>query len=129
MIERFGQSIKTSSSPSAAAPAGLFIYLAWHNTHTPLECPEEWSYPALPASNNSYKPRMVYNCMSRILDDGIGNVTAALRRAGLWEDAQLFFAADNGGWAGSSGASNYPLRGSKTSDFEGGGSLHTGGSL
>ena len=52
----------------APAYTGLFLYLAWHNTHTPLECPSEYMYPA--HYNNTFKPRMVYNCMTHILDDG-----------------------------------------------------------
>ena len=54
----------TAGGHSAAAPTGLFMYLAWHNTHTPLECPAEWMFPSLPAYNNSYGPRMTYNCVS-----------------------------------------------------------------
>jgi arylsulfatase A-like enzyme len=34
--------------------------------------------------------------MARILDDGIGNVTAALKSANLWESTLIMFAADNG---------------------------------
>jgi arylsulfatase B len=100
------------------AENGLFMYLAWHNTHTPLECPEEWMYPA--TYNNSDSARMTYNCMARILDDGIGNVTSALKAGGVWDKTLIIFAADNGGWVGNTGSNNYPLKGSKVSDFEGG---------
>merc|ERR1711907_829162 len=54
------------------------------------------------------------------MDDGIGNVTHALKLAGLWDSTLLLFAADNGGWVGTTGTNNYPLKGSKVSDFEGG---------
>jgi arylsulfatase A-like enzyme len=118
VIEKFASDTEAQVARGETPATGLFLYLAWHNTHTPLECPDEWMYPAY--YNNSFKARMTYNCMSRILDDGVGNVTSALKKAGLWDDALLYFAADNGGWAGSSGASNFPLRGSKTSDYEGG---------
>jgi hypothetical protein len=44
---------------------GLFMYLAWHNTHTPLECPQEWEYPSWPPYNNSHASRMtVRQCCS-----------------------------------------------------------------
>jgi arylsulfatase I/J len=123
VIEKFASDTRDQVARGETPATGLFMYLAWHNTHLPLECPAEWMYPAY--YNNSFPARMTYNCMSRILDDGIGNVTVALKEAGLWDDTLLFFAADNGGWAEAragdpSGASNYPLRGSKTSDFEGG---------
>jgi leishmanolysin-like peptidase len=122
VVENFTRTVArfAAEGRASAAPKGLFMYLAWHNTHTPLECPPEWMYPSLPAYNNSASSRMVYNCMARILDDGVGNVTAALRNAGLWDSTLLFFAGDNGGWVGNTGSNNYPLRGSKTSDFEGG---------
>ena len=32
----------------------------------------------------------------------------------------MLFSADNGGWASDTGSNNYPLKGSKVSDFEGG---------
>lgn len=90
------------------------MYLAWHNTHTPLECPPEWMYPPLGMHGgldfNNNSQRMTYNCMSRILDDGVGNVTAALKAGGLWPSTLMLFSADNGGWAGGTGSNNYPLR-------------------
>jgi arylsulfatase A-like enzyme len=48
--------------------------------------------------------------MTRILDDGIGNVTAALKKAQLWDDTLLYYAADNGGWAHESGSNNCTRR-------------------
>ena len=42
---------------------------------------------------------------------------------GLWAETLVVFAGDNGGWllAGArAGSSNWPLRGGKVSDFEGG---------
>jgi arylsulfatase A-like enzyme len=56
-------------------------------------------YPSLGMHNgveyNNFTQRMVYNCMSRILDDGVGNVTAALKARGFWDDALVLFSADN----------------------------------
>merc|ERR1719450_316605 len=51
------------------------------------------------------------------MDEGIGNVTAALRKKGMWENTLLIFTSDNGG---ASFGNNYPLRGGKYSPFEGG---------
>ena len=96
------------------------------STHVrrPLEAPAKYEYPP-PASsnNNTFGPRMIYNAMARALDDGMKNVTDAIKAAGLWPETLVVFSADNGGWllpAGRAGSSNWPLRGGKVSDFEGG---------
>ena len=44
------------------------------------------------------------------LDEALGNVTAALRTAGMWDNTVLVFMGDNGGPT-FEGHSNYPLRG------------------
>ena len=66
--------------------------------------------------------------MANCLDEGIGNVTAALKKKGMWENTVMFFSSDNGGpvhdpaggCVGQSSSNNFPLRGGKVSDFEGG---------
>ena len=35
--------------------------------------------------------------MVSAMDESLGNVTAALKRAGMWEESLLLFSADNGG--------------------------------
>ena len=87
VIEDFAKATAEKVERNETPPTGLFLYLPWHNTHTPLECPEEWMYPAY--YNNSDPSRMTYNGMAHILDDGVGNVTTALKTAGLWDDAIL----------------------------------------
>lgn len=42
--------------------------------------------------------RAAMNALVEMLDEGMGNVTAALRESGLWEATLLVFHADNGGW-------------------------------
>jgi len=61
--------------------------------------------------------------MVAALDEGIGNVTASLKKEGLWEETLLVFSTDNGGPAqgfNSNWASNWPLRGMKRTLWEGG---------
>eukprot|EP00966_Prymnesium_polylepis_P321356 7377670-Prymnesium_polylepis.1 len=51
--------------------------------------------------------------MAKAMDDGIGNVTAALRRRGMWDSTVVIFSSDNGGPTnGNEGtwSSNFPLR-------------------
>jgi arylsulfatase B len=57
--------------------------------------------------------------MVSALDESVGNVTAALRRAHIWERTLFVFSTDNGGPT-SEAASNYPLRGGKGTCWEGG---------
>jgi arylsulfatase A-like enzyme len=35
--------------------------------------------------------------MAKCMDDGIGNVTAALKAKGMWENTVVIFSSDNGG--------------------------------
>ncbi len=61
--------------------------------------------------------------MVRALDEGVANVTAALRARGMLEDTLIVFSTDNGGPAdefNGNMASNWPLRGTKRTLFEGG---------
>jgi len=64
----------------------------------------------------------MYQSMVAAQNDVIGNVTAALKASGIWENAIALFTSDNGepSYNAAHTANNYPLRGSKLSDWEGG---------
>ena len=57
--------------------------------------------------------------MMQALDVGVGNLTSAYRRLGLFDDTVFLFLADNGG-IHSAGGFNVPLRGQKATVWEGG---------
>ena len=64
-----------------------------------------------------------YMSMVGFLDDAVGEIVAALEARELWNNTLFVMSSDNGGpvyFNGTSGANNYPLRGGKTSNFEGG---------
>ncbi|XP_077865367.1 arylsulfatase B-like [Saccoglossus kowalevskii] len=63
--------------------------------------------------------RKIVGGMMAAIDQGVGNITQALKDTGIWDDTLFVFLSDNGGddlFAGS----NYPYRGNKASTFEGG---------
>jgi len=104
----------------------LFLYLAPANSHSPLEAPQRFIelYP-----DDWYLDRRMYAAMCSFWDEVVGNVTAALRAKSMWESTLFVFSSDNGGpaywsvdpmWHGGGGGNNWPLKGSKASNWEGG---------
>ena len=98
----------------------LFMYLAYTVTHAPEEAPARYVdlYP-----KDWVAGRRMYAGMASALDESVGNLTASLKALGMWSNTLLVFSSDNGGPAlvgGPSFANNFPLRGGKGNDFEGG---------
>ena len=94
----------------------FFLYLSFNAPHSPLQATEEQirRHPEIQRPQ-----RQVYAAMVSAMDDGIGQVLAALAEADIDRDTLLVWASDNGG-ARNLGASNRPFRGAKGSAFEGG---------
>lgn len=59
--------------------------------------------------------------MVAYMDEVVGNVTRLVKDRGMWGDTVVVMSSDNGGpiYAGG-GGNNYPLKGGKISDWEGG---------
>lgn len=92
------------------------MYLAWQVPHNVYEVPDAYRDPSIDCSG-----RQTIEAMIHMMDEGVANVTSALERRGLWNSTLFIFLADNGGLLhGGTYGSNYPLRGSKTTAFEGG---------
>mmetsp|Transcript_13788 Transcript_13788/g.50210 ORF Transcript_13788/g.50210 Transcript_13788/m.50210 type:complete len:561 (+) Transcript_13788:81-1763(+) len=98
----------------------LFMFWAPHSVHSPLEVPKQYwdrfDFIDTPA-------RRDYHALVTFMDEMIGNVTNALRDKGMWANTLVVFSSDNGGpiyYNGTGGANNFPLRGGKASNFEGG---------
>ena len=113
---------------AAGASTPLFMYLAWQSVHC-VEGPDPEQLKApqryIDAFNATipHLQRRVFAAMTTTLDEGVANVTAALKRAGMWDDTLLIFSTDNGGPADGydrNWASNWPLRGTKGTLLDGG---------
>ena len=97
----------------------LYIYLAYQNVHGPLESPPRFKEP-FPDTMSGNRLNIVA-CLAA-LDEGVANLTAALKRKGMYNNTIIAFQSDNGGPEGSSGLgnNNFPLRGGKWTLWEGG---------
>lgn len=128
------QSIKTHAR-DVGSDKPLFLYYALQVAHAPNE-PDRF---ADAFSSKTYTEDFInYNGMCSAWDSALGNVTAALKESGMWDNTlvsvvcvscetvlftrlircvQLVFTSDNGGpaakFVSGSNANNYPLRGGK----------------
>jgi len=92
----------------------LFVYLPLHDTHSPYQCTPKWVDPRV-----KQPLRQLMQCMLTCTDNVVGEVVAKLKTKDMWDNTLFVWSADNGGpqyWA----ANNYPLRGGKGTDFQGG---------
>jgi hypothetical protein len=104
-----------------AHPKGspLFLYLAYQAVHSPDQVPQSYIDPY--NSTIADPKRRTFAGMLSCLDEGVGNVTAAIERAGLADNTLFVFVADNGGpiacqdgpCGDATGTSNWPLRAGK----------------
>ena len=99
----------------------FLLYLAFNAVHTPMNATED----RLARFASIADPeRRTYAAMTVALDDAVGRVVEAVRKAGLERDTLIFFLSDNGGptvlRAARNGSVNTPLRGSKQGMLEGG---------
>ena len=93
----------------------LFLYYAPHIVHAPLEVPQDYidKFHFIDEKKRQFGLAMVH-----YLDDVIGNLTSALRDHGLWNDTLIVVSSDNGGPL--SHMNNYPMKGGKFSNWQGG---------
>ena len=96
----------------------LFLFWAPHAPHDPYEVPQSY------LDKFSYidqQERQFVAAMVNLLDDNVGRVVKMLTDAGLWDNTLMIASADNGGPLGDGyGGNNYPLKGGKASNWEGG---------
>eukprot|EP00051_Salpingoeca_urceolata_P006975 m.92254 g.92254 ORF g.92254 m.92254 type:complete len:519 (-) comp15063_c0_seq2:211-1767(-) len=113
------EAIKIIKSHDQSSP--LFMYLAAQCAHAPNQ-PD--AFANLYSSSNYTQDFIDYNGMISAVDSIVGNVTAALKETGMWENTLFLFTSDNGGPAAKSvsgsAANNYPLRGGKHTAWDGG---------
>ena len=95
----------------------FFLYLAYNCPHTPQQVSDKY----LERYKHLKDPkRRLYAAMMSAMDDGIGQVLAAVREQKLDSDTLIFFFSDNGGPIDVNGSSNTPLRAGKGSVYDGG---------
>ena len=94
-----------------------FLYLPFNAQHAPLQAPKKYlsRFPGI-----ADEKRRTFAAMLSAMDDAVGRVLAAVRELGQDENTLVFFIADNGGPTQSTTSSNGPLRGFKSTTYEGG---------
>lgn len=116
LVNEVLRQINTHSSSSSKP---LYLLYSMHLVHMPLEAQEE-ALAKFAHIHNEYRRQM--HAMTYTVDLYVGQIVDALHASGMWEDTLLVFHADNGGEIMTKfcGGNNYPLRGGKFSQFEGG---------
>jgi arylsulfatase A-like enzyme len=94
----------------------FFLYLTFNAVHAPHQVPDAYKQPYTQLA----EPRRTYAGMLAAMDEGIGQVLAALERKGLRENTLVIFSSDNGGPAPGRITDNGSLREGKGTLYEGG---------
>jgi arylsulfatase A-like enzyme len=94
----------------------FFIYLSPNAVHGPMDARDQdiMDYPFKDPK------RKKFSGLLKSFDDQTGRLMNALKKTNQYENTLIFFMSDNGGPSDHNGSSNWPLRGKKGSEFEGG---------
>lgn len=103
----------------------FYMQMSYYAVHRQIQCRratlEKYRRKGDPPRQFSHE----FAAMTEDLDDGIGQLLAAVGRAGLASNTYIFLMGDNGGatyqeWKGGGLPVNHPLRAAKQSLYEGG---------
>lgn len=99
------------------ADSSFFLYVPFSAPHTPFQITKEYfdRFADEPDRN-----KRVYYGMIAALDDAVGRILQELKAKGLEENTIVWFLSDNGGATYTRATDNYPLKGGKFTNFEGG---------
>ena len=116
----------------------FFIMYSMHLPHYPTEIPAEYLeifgddenycadnndyiYPGY-TNGTSFHCRSALQSQVKLMDVVVGDVVETLKQANLWDNTLIVFTSDNGGSLelSDTAGNNYPLRGGKGNDLEGG---------
>lgn len=98
----------------------LFLFWSLHLVHMPLQVPAAYEQKF---SFIKDKHRRLMHAMVHFMDEEIGEMVQLLKERQMWNNSLVVFHSDNGGeiiFKGICGGNNWPLRGGKFSNFEGG---------
>ena len=118
--------LRKHSEKNLSAP--LFLYISYFAVHAPIMATlSEYKKVARTdkivagtnGTQNGEIARDIYRAMLSKLDKGVNRIIQKLKTSDMWKDTILVFSTDNGGAVFRAG-SNYPLRGTKGTLFEGG---------
>ena len=96
----------------------LFLYYGAHLIHKPYQVPKQYlnMYSYINDQNRQY-----YHAMTKYMDDTVGDIVSVLKDRGIWDSLLFVVSSDNGGPVHpDSGGNNFPLKGGKGSDWQGG---------
>jgi arylsulfatase A-like enzyme len=97
----------------------FFLYLSYNAPHTPIQPPADWLAKVKARENGITDQRAKLVALIEHLDDGIGQVIAALKKNGQDKNTLIIFSSDNGGQL-NVGARCGNHRGGKQDMYEGG---------
>ena len=97
----------------------FFLYLSYNAPHTPIQPPADWLTKVKARENGITDQRAKLVALIEHLDDGIGQVIAALKKNGQDKNTLIIFSSDNGGQL-NVGARCGNHRGGKQDMYEGG---------
>ena len=106
-----------SSRKNSSDQNPFFLYLPYQALHAPMQVPKQYAN-FLPKTMKN-PSRKVYLAMLAAVDESIGKIVDALKASNDYDNTIIIFTTDNGGSVSHS-ASNFPLRGTKGTIWEGG---------
>ena len=93
------------------------LYVPFNAQHAPLQAPEKY---LARFSGIADEKRRIFSAMMSAMDDAVGRILGKVRELKQEETTLIWFLSDNGGPTPSTTSRNDPLRGFKSTTWEGG---------
>jgi len=141
IINSYGTSADNNADDIDDDSDPFLLFYSMHLPHYPSQVPEEYLesfendvnycketgaevYPGYKAGENrdEFKCRSIVQSQVNLMDSIVGDIVDNLKANDLWDNTLLIFSSDNGGSLelDHGGSNNWPLRGGKSSMWEGG---------